>query len=124
MKSSNNYTPYNDKNDFNCNNKIIKIEINNIHYNNGKTIIIKNFIGSKTTKDNSGIENRINKIHNFQVTHNIENMNNNLTKNNTNRNENKMKGNNNMIKSYLSARVSSLVSRHISSKSSINNITK
>ena len=44
LKSSNNYGRYNDKNDFNCNNKITKIEINNINYNNGKNIIIKNLI--------------------------------------------------------------------------------
>ena len=98
------------------NNKIIKIEINNINYNNGKNVIIKNLKETKTTKDfiNS---NKINKDIIFSIYDNFNNNDNSIKFNKKILNEN----NNKVIKSFkMNSPGAFSISKHFSSNSSMN----
>ena len=100
------------------NNKITKIEINNINYNNGKNVVIKNLSGTQTTKDSIN-SNKINK----DIIHSIyDNFNN-------NNNKNSIKFNKNILNDFNKKVIKSLKmdsphafsnSRHFSSISSMN----
>jgi hypothetical protein len=98
-------------NNNNCgSSKITKIEINNINYNNGKNIIIKNL--SETTKDSS-YSNRLNKDIIFPITStNISNT--------SNIKYNKNNLNNRMIKSLKYSSMQNPIFRHFSSNSTTN----
>jgi len=97
------------------NNKITKIEINNINYNNGQNIVIKNISGTQTTKDSNN-SNKINKDIIFSICDNFNN--NNSFKFNKNILNDK---NNKVIKSLkMNSPGAFSISRHFSSQSSMN----
>ncbi len=103
----NNFSYNGNNNNNSGSNKITKIEINNINYNNGKNIIIKNL--SETTKDSS-YSNRLNKDIIFPITStNISNI-----------KYNKNNSSNRMIKSLKYSSVQNPIFRHFSSNSTTN----
>jgi len=95
-------------------NKITKIEINNINYNNGQNIVIKNISGAQTTKESNN-SNKINKDIIFSICDNFNNS------NSFKFNKNILKDNNKVIKSLkMNSPGTFSISRHFSSQSSMN----